>query len=170
MSVEQWTRLRRSDRAMPEDGIQAMLHRAPYGSLATSIDDQPFLHTSLFWYDQEQRRVYFHGAQQGRIHTNVMHNPRVCFSVAEIGRLLPADTAMGFSNEYASVILFGRARLAEEESEKRAALQGLLDKYFSHLRPGKDYRPMTAEEVGKTAVYAIEIEGWSGKQKWVDRD
>lgn len=153
---------------MPEDGIKALLHRASFGVLATSVDNQPFLHTSLFWYDEARRRIYFHGAREGRTHTNVMHNPRVCFSVAEIGRLLPADSAAEFSNEYASVILFGRARLAEEESEKRQALQGLLDKYFPQLRPGQDYLPMSAAEVAITAVYAIEIEGWSGKQKKVD--
>jgi len=95
----------------------------------------------------------------------VLANPRVCFTVAELGRLLPADTAMEFSNEFASVVVFGQARLVESEAEKRRALQALLDKYFPDLRPGADYRPMTEAELNATAVYAIEIEAWSGKQK-----
>jgi hypothetical protein len=41
----------------------------------------------------------------------------------------------------------------------------LLDKYFPDLRPSRDYRPITDEELAATAVYAIEIEAWSGKQK-----
>jgi nitroimidazol reductase NimA-like FMN-containing flavoprotein (pyridoxamine 5'-phosphate oxidase superfamily) len=85
--------------------------------------------------------------------------------VAEIGRLLPADTALEFSNEYASVIAFGRARLVEDDEEKRRGLQGLLDKYFPQLAPGRDYRPITEKEMARTSVFAIEIEGWSGKQK-----
>ncbi len=150
---------------MPEPAIEAMLERAPFGYTATAVDDQPFLHPSLFWYDGAARRLYFHTARQGRTRDNVLRNPRVCFSVAEMGRLLPAKTAMEFSNEYASVIVFGRARLVEDEAEKRHGLQGLLDKYFPDLVPGRDYRPITEDELAQTSVFAIEIEGWSGKQK-----
>ncbi len=149
---------------MPEPAIEAMLERAAFGYTAAAVDNQPFLHPSLFWYDASARRLYFHTARQGRTRENVLHNPRVCFSVAEMGRLLPADTAEGFSNEYASVIVFGRARLVEDEAEKRRGLQGLLDKYFPALVPGRDYRPITDDELARTSVFAIEIEGWSGKQ------
>ncbi len=148
-----------------EAEIEALLRRAPVGYLATAIGDQPFLHPSLFWYDAPQRRIYFHTAREGRTHDNVVANPRVAFSVAELGRLLPAKTALNFSNEYASVCLFGQARVVESDKEKHHGLQGLLDKYFPDLRPGEDYRAITDDEMGQTAVYAVEIEGWSGKQK-----
>jgi nitroimidazol reductase NimA-like FMN-containing flavoprotein (pyridoxamine 5'-phosphate oxidase superfamily) len=46
-------------------------------------------------------------------------------------------------------------------------LQGLLDKYFPDLRPDQDYRPITDAEMNQTAVYAIEIDAWSGKRKSV---
>lgn len=166
MTVEEWTRLRRSDRAMSDPAeIEALLHRAPFGFTATSIDDQPFLHSGLFWYDSSSRRIYFHTARLGRTRDNVLGNPRVCFAVAEIGRLFPAKTAMEFSNEYAGVCVFGRARLVDDEGEKRRGLQGLLDKYFPQLRPGVDYREITEEEMALTSVFAIEVDGWSGKRK-----
>jgi uncharacterized protein len=165
MNAESLVRLRRSDRALPDEGVRALLGRAAYGFTATAIDGQPFQHTSLFWYDDSARRIYLHGALQGRMITNVQANPRVCFTVAEMGRLLPATTAFNFSHEYCSVVAFGRARLVETEDEKRFALQALLDKYFPDLRPSRDYRPITDEELAATAVYAIEIEAWSGKQK-----
>ncbi len=170
MTTEELTSLRRADRAMPDEAaLRALLERSAFGFTATAVDGQPFQHTSLFWFDAASHRIYFHGARQGRMHANVLANPRVCFTVAEIGRLLPADTAMEFSNEYASVVVFGQARLVEGEDEKRHALQALLDKYFPDLRPERDYRPMTEAEVSTTAVYAIEIETWSGKQKVAPR-
>lgn len=167
MEAEALTRLRRSDRRMPEEGVRALLARAPYGCTATVADGQPFQHTTLFWYDDASRRVYFHGAKEGRTMANLSANPRVCFTVAEMGRLIPAATAMGFSNEYTSVVAFGRARLVESTDEKRLALQALLDKYFPGLRPERDYRPITDQELDATAVVAIEIQAWSGKQKKV---
>lgn len=165
MNAEDLTRLRRADRALPEAELRALLRRALYGHTATSVDEQPFQHTSLYWFDDATRRLYLHGARQGRMIANVQANPRVCFTVAEIGRFLPAQTAMDFSNEYTSVVVFGRGRLVQDDGEKRRALQALLDKYFPELRPERDYRPITPDELSATAVYAIEIDGWSGKQK-----
>jgi nitroimidazol reductase NimA-like FMN-containing flavoprotein (pyridoxamine 5'-phosphate oxidase superfamily) len=165
MNVEPLTRLRRAERALSDEAVRALLARAPYGFTATAVDGQPFQHASLFCYDNSTRRIYFHGARQGRMIANVQANPRVCFTVAEMGRLFPAATAMDFSNEYTSVVIFGRARLVESEGEKLVALQALLDKYFPDLKPGRDYRLITTEESNATAVYAIEIEAWSGKQK-----
>jgi nitroimidazol reductase NimA-like FMN-containing flavoprotein (pyridoxamine 5'-phosphate oxidase superfamily) len=166
MKAEDWARPRRMDRSIQSPAeIEALLQRAPFGYTATSIDNQPFLHVGLFWYDPAARRLYFHTALEGRTRDNVLANPRVCFGVAEIGRLLPADTALEFSNEYASVIAFGSARIVEDPEEKQRGLQGLLDKYFPDMAPGRDYRPITGQEMARTSVFAIEIEAWSGKQK-----
>ncbi len=46
----------------------------------------------------------------------------------------------------------------------------LLDKYAPHLTPGVDYRPTTDGELKRTAVYRIDVETWSGKQKEVTED
>jgi nitroimidazol reductase NimA-like FMN-containing flavoprotein (pyridoxamine 5'-phosphate oxidase superfamily) len=87
-----------------------------------------------------------------------------------MGRLLPADTAMNFSNEYQSVVVFGCARLLEDPREAERALQLLLDRYFPHLHPGQDYRPITESELNATAVFCLDIEEWSGKRKTVGKD
>lgn len=159
------SRIRRSDRAMPDDeAIRAFLNKATVGFIATSVDEQPFVLPNLFWYDGATRRIYFHTGRQGRMRHNVEHNPRVCLAAGELGRLLPAKTAIEFSNEYASVCVFGKARVVQEEDEQRYGLQGLLDKYFPQLKPGIDYRTITSDELAITSVYAIEIEEWSGKQ------
>jgi nitroimidazol reductase NimA-like FMN-containing flavoprotein (pyridoxamine 5'-phosphate oxidase superfamily) len=166
--IDERTRMRRSDRAVTDDAeIAAHLGRAKIGFVATCHDEQPYIHSNLFWFDTRSRTVYFHTALEGRTRQNIERNPRVCFTVAEMGRLLPAETAYEFSTEYASVCAFGTARLVQTDEEKRRALQGLLDKYFPDLQPGQDYRPMTSDEVDGTAVFAIEIDAWSGKRKSV---
>ena len=160
------TRLRRRDRAMTSDHeIEAMLREAQFGFIATSVNDQPYINPNLFWFDAANRRLYFHTATEGRTLSNVERNSLVCFSVAEMGKLLPADTAIEFSTEYASVIIFGEARVVKSDEEKRFGLQGLLDKYFPDLHAGEDYRPIISDELEQTAVYAIEIDAWSGKHK-----
>jgi len=147
--------------------LRVLLERSQFGTLATSLDSQPYQNINLFWFDAEHERIYFHTALEGRTRTNIEANPHVCFSVAEMGRLLPADTALEFSVEYASVITFGQARIVEDEQEAHSGLQGLLDKYFPDLKPGVHYRPIMDDELKQTAVYAIDIESMSGKRKAV---
>ena len=162
------SKIRRSDREIKDEGgILALLNIAKVCFIATSIDDQPFINSNLFWFDETQRRIYFHTAKEGRTRTNIEANPRVCFSIAEIGDLLPAKTAIEFSNEYRGVTVFGTARVVVEEDEGRHGLNGLLSKYFPDLVSGKDYAAITSEELKATSVFAIDIETWSGKAKVV---
>lgn len=162
--------VRRADRAVDDDGwIAAMLHHAPFAALATVHEGQPFINANLFVYDEAAHLIYMHTARIGRTRANVDAYERVCFSVSEMGRLLPADEALEFSVEYSGVAVFGRARIIEGAEAERA-LQLLLDKYFPHLKPGRDYRPIVPEELARTSVYRIEIESWSGKRKAVGDD
>lgn len=160
-----FTRMRRNDRAQDDAWIRSYLHRAPFGFLATQLNDQPFINSNLFVYDEAAHVIYVHTAREGRTRANIEGDERVCFSAAEMGRLLPADTALEMSVEYAGVVVFGRAAVVDDEAEARHGLQLLLDKYCPHLRPGRDYRPITADELARTSVYRIRIEQWSGKKK-----
>ncbi len=63
------------------------------------------------------------------------------------------------------MVVFGRANPVEDDAAKTYALQGLLDKYFPHLKPGSDYRSITQKELDVTAVFEIQISAMSGKQK-----
>jgi nitroimidazol reductase NimA-like FMN-containing flavoprotein (pyridoxamine 5'-phosphate oxidase superfamily) len=159
------------DRSIYDDAwITNFLELAGMATVATSQGDQPFLSTLLFAYDLEARAIYFHTARRGRVWENITANPRVCLTAAEMGRLLPADTALNFSVEYQSVVVFGTAHLVEESCEAERGLQLILDKYFPHLHPGQDYRPITETERSTTAVYRLDIEEWSGKRKAAGED
>jgi hypothetical protein len=178
--------VRRQDRAVEDEGwITAFLQRAPVGILATASDGQPFINSNLFVYDLAAHAIYLHTASAGRTRTNIEAGSvgpsgglrtdrpelaRVCFHVFEMGRLLPADTALEFSVEYGGVTIFGRGQVIDDPDEARHGLQLLLDKYFPHLHPGQDYRPITDDELGRTAVYRIHIDAWSGKRKAVDEE
>lgn len=162
--------LRRHDRARSDAWICEFMRRAPWGFLATASDGRPFLNSNLFVYVEEEHAIFLHTARTGRTPENMAAPTRVTFSAAVMGRLLPADTALEFSVEFAAVVAFGSGRVLEAEEEKRLALQRLLDKYAPHLRPGRDYRPITSDELRRTAVYRVDVEAWSGKEKAAPED
>jgi len=147
-----------------------MLHTAPTGVLATVADGQPFVNANLFVFDEVRHAVYLHTARHGHTRDLLEGDARVAFTVTELGRLLPADTALEFSTEYASVVLFGRGVVVSDPTEAESALQLLLDKYFADLTPGTDYQAITAEELKRTSVFRVDIEEWVGKRKQVEPD
>lgn len=89
----------------------------------------------------------------------------VALCLYEMGRFLPADEALEFGVEYASVVVFGQGKVVEDPAEAEAALTLLMEKYAPHLKAGQDYRPVTTEEILRTTVMRLDIEGWSGKEK-----
>jgi uncharacterized protein len=165
------SRIRRRDRGKDEIWVRAFMHRAPHGFLATVDDEgQPFLNANLFVYDEERHCIYLHTHRTGRTRENIEAADKVVFGAVAMGRLLPAAEALEFSVEYCGVTAFGRGQVVDDEDEAKAALQLLLDKYAPHLRPDRDYRATTDDELSRTAVYRIDVETWSGKQKEVEAD
>ena len=160
------TAVRRKDRAVDDDAwIVALLRRAPFAVMATVHDGQPFVNSNIFVYDEREHAIYMHSARTGRTPSNVATAERVCLSVSEMGRLLPADRAFNMSVEYAGAVIFGTARLLNDDSSQDAALELLVQKYFPHLAQGADYAAPSPDELARTAAYHIDIEEWSGKQK-----
>ena len=160
----------RKDRAKDDTWIRAYLKRVPFGTLATDYKGQPFIKPTLFVYEESEHAIYIHGALVGRMRTNLEINPFVSFCIAEMGRLLPADTAMEVGVEYASVVVFGRMEVLSDADEARRGLQLLLDRYFPKLKPGVDYREILPQELDITSVYRLKIDSWSGKEEHVRQD
>ena len=151
-----------------DDWIRAFLRTAKVGHIASSLNGQPFLNPSTFWFDEENHQIVFHSNVAGRVRSNLEDNPRVCFEASELGKLLPSNVALEFSLQYRSVIVFGTARLVTDETEARRVLYGLIHKYFPKMQAGREFREITDKELRHTSVYAIQIEEWSGKENWKD--
>jgi nitroimidazol reductase NimA-like FMN-containing flavoprotein (pyridoxamine 5'-phosphate oxidase superfamily) len=170
MTEETRTRMRRKDRGKDDAWIAAYLQTAGFGFLATVSEGQPFLNSNLFVYDPDRHAIYLHTNRTGRTESNLDEPVKVAFSTAAMGRLLPAPEALEFSVEYSGVVVFGTGQIVEDVEEAEAALQMILDRYAPHLERGRDYRPITPQEMKRTAVFRIDVEAWSGKEKFVEPD
>ena len=146
--------------------IIQFLHSALIGHVAHSQGDQPFVTPTNFWFDEAKHRIIFHSNIVGRTRDNLVRNPKVCMEASEFGRFLAANTALEFGIQYRSVMVFGLVDIIEDDQEKSELLYHLLKKYFPHMTAGKEYRPITQQELARTTVFAIQIEAWSGKENW----
>ena len=160
---------RRPENQRGEEWIRAFLGSAQVAHVASARDGQPFIHPTSFWFDEENHQIVFHSNIAGRLRSNLEADARVCLEVSELGNLLPANTALEFSLQYRSVMVFGRVRVVGEPEEARRLLYGLIGKYFPDMHPGREFRPITDKELRATSVYVLGIEAWSGKENWQDQ-
>src|SRR5699024_8196748 len=102
-------------------------------------------------------KIYFHSAMKGHKVDAIVRNEKVSFCVVEQDDIKPAE----FTTYFRSVIVFGRACILTDETEKRAALNLLADKYS----PGEpDLSDEIAKGFGHLLMVRIDIEHMTGKE------
>lgn len=156
----QLTVLRRDDREITDRAaIEAILHRAGVGRLGLAVDGQPYVVPLNYVY--YNGALYFHCADEGRKIEMLKANPRVCFEVDEHYGTVRSNKPVPHSSHYASVIVFGQARVLSDLHLKFEVLQALLDKYA----PGRHYRSMRLPEAQMATVVEINPEAMTGKAR-----
>lgn len=140
--------------------IHAILDEALIAHLGiVDRDGQPFVIPTL--HARSGDVVYCHGSTASRTLRTLAEGAPVCLTVSLLDGLVLARSAMHHSANYRSAVLVGRARLVDDEEEKRAALKAAVE----HIVPGRwdDVRAPTANELTATSVLAIPIEEASAK-------
>ena len=158
--------LRRKDRAVAdEEWIEQMLSTAPYATMGMNGDDYPHVNMNTFYYDRSERAIYFHTSREGATRMQVGEGTKVTLTISSMGRLLPARTATQMSVEYRTVMVRGSIGTVDDEAIATTKMQLFIEKYFTHLKLGSDYEPISGEEIRNIAVYRISIDAWIGKRK-----
>ncbi len=143
---------------MERGEMEALLERVLVGHLGLCVDGEPYVVPIGFVY--HDGRIYFHSYPRGRKIEAMRCNPRVCFQVEEVGRLLPGATPCKFSVEYRSVIIYGRVRFLEEAEERLKALRMLLRKYGA----SEAAETLSEEMLGDVLVGEITVEEMTGRR------
>jgi nitroimidazol reductase NimA-like FMN-containing flavoprotein (pyridoxamine 5'-phosphate oxidase superfamily) len=156
------TQMRRQDLAMDEARTQALLARAFCGRLATvGQDGAPYCTTMLFVSMHD--RILMHGGRtKGHLRSNIDHEPRACLAIDEPGSVFDygrfeCDSGMS----YASVLVFGRVRIVEEEAAKQKFFDALMAKYrTAETTRVRSFYP----RINHIILYALEVERLTGKE------
>jgi nitroimidazol reductase NimA-like FMN-containing flavoprotein (pyridoxamine 5'-phosphate oxidase superfamily) len=151
---------RRPQRAhYDEKTVFAILDAGVMAHVGYVIDGQPFVTPTAYW--REGRTLYWHGAAMSRMLETVGQGLPVCVTVSFLDGFIVGRSGFIHSLNYRSVMAFGRARLITDVAARREALNHFIDRLYAG-RPAK-LRPATDEEVGATAMVAMEIEEASAK-------
>lgn len=122
-------------------------------------ENQPFLLPHV--YALRDDKIYIHGSVGSFMLRALKKEIELCFSVTLLDGLVLARSAFHHSVNYRSVVVFGKAKLVEDEQEKTEALKALTE----HVVPGRweTVRPPNATELKQTMVLSIPLEEASAK-------
>lgn len=159
-------RQRRPEYSRDDEWICDFLRRGEIAHIGSVADGQPWVTSTIYYFDEAGHRLIFHSNIVGRLRANIEAHPGACAEISEWGRLLPSNAALEFSLQYRSVMVFGTAQILTDRQEQTDMLHQFIAKYFAELEHGKDYRPVTEKELKRVSVFALNIEAWSGKENW----
>ena len=118
--------MRRKKQALPPEECAAVLAQGTAGVLALSGDGgYPYAVPLSYAFDED--RLYFHCAKAGHKLDAIRQNNRASFCVIGQDQIVPEE----YTTYFRSVIVFGKIRILEDASEKRAAIEKLAVKYAS---------------------------------------
>ena len=150
--------IRKKKNEINTEEAKAILHHARRGVLAVHGDEgYPYAIPVNFLYDDQEQRIYFHGAHAGHKVDALRACDKVCFTVLsdEIIRGEPWAPYMQ------SVVVFGRCRLLKSGPEALALVKRLAMKYYPDERLADEEIAASGKAV---QVYEITIEHLSGKE------
>lgn len=105
-----------------------------------------------------EEKIYIHSAKKGHKIDLIRKSPKVYFCVIDKDTLVPEE----FTSYFRSVIVFGEARLVEDEKEKRRLIRLLSD----HFCPAEIHRRdrVIKRNWANLLVVEIRIDHISGKE------
>lgn len=164
---KQFDTVRRTDR---QETDTTFLHQLLANSISCTVaiatKEYPLIQATFFAFDKENNEVVFHFSKYGFSGQEIITGKNITISVYKYGKLYTAEKAVDFGGEYQSVIIYGKIRIVDNETEKMQAMKFFFDKFFSHI-PESDYKAFTVTEANPIHVVKVKIDKWIGKQHLV---
>ena len=149
--------MRRKKQALPIEECAAVLRRGSSGVLAV-LGDGGYPYAVPLSYVYDGKKIYFHCAKTGHKLDAIRRESKVSFCVIDLDQVQPEK----YTTCYRRVIAFGRARILEDEAEKRLALEKLAAKYSPEQTEGR--RLESEKELDAVCMVEIQIEHLTGKE------
>ncbi|MDR1051102.1 MAG: pyridoxamine 5'-phosphate oxidase family protein [Deltaproteobacteria bacterium] len=144
---------------LSDESVVKVLTNGRVGFLATTGEDGPYVIPVN--YVLLDGKIYLHGRKAGgQKLDNIRRDPRVCFSVAEVGGYRRGDAACKTSTIYNSVVGRGTARILPDGDPLAEAA---LLKFAEIFNPKLDRPSINPEKLAVTAVIELTVPEFTGK-------
>lgn len=149
--------MRRKRQLLSDKDCLDIIARGTSGVLAV-IGDEGYPYAVPLSYVYVDGKFYFHGAKSGHKLDAIRNNDKVSFCIIDKDQVVQEE----FTTYFRSLIVFGRARIMDDEEAIRFAIDKLADRYspdFKHLKQAAIDREYSA-----MAMIELEVEHMTGKE------
>ena len=140
--------------------IVSIIERSSVCRVAMCWQDEPYIIPMNFGYSENY--LYLHSAREGRKLGILQNNDQVCVEFDLDVKLVPSQKACKTSMKYKSVLIFGKAFILKDITEKRNALDIIMQHYYQHDSQSIFHYPEDVLE--KTIIIKVKIEKMTGKE------
>lgn len=148
--------MRRKKQLLSKEDTIDILNSCTSGVLGV-IGDDDYPYTVPVSYAFKDDKLFIHSAKQGHKIDSINRNDKVTFCVIDKDDVIQET----FTTHFRSVSIFGRARILTEDSDRRHALEYLIEKY------SPDYIKEGQQEIDKewdrVCLIEVKIEHMTGK-------
>lgn len=150
--------MRRKNQLLSKEETIAILQNGTSGILAVlGDDDYPYtIPINYFYHDN---KIYFHGAKSGHKIDAIKKHNKVSFCVIAHEEIVSEKLTTYFK----SAVAFGTARIVEDDTEKRNAIEKLTAKFASDQPEQKRSEEIT-KHFSVFSIIEMTIEHMTGKQ------
>ena len=118
--------MRRFKQQLSQEKCIEILTNEPHGVLSLISDTgYPYGFPITHWYDEKNGHIYFHGAKEGHKIDAIKNNPKVSISIIDQEDVIEEELTTYFR----SIILFGKAKILQDDDEIYQAVNALGLKY-----------------------------------------
>lgn len=155
--MEEFRKMRRFKQEISREECIQVLKESPRGVMAFhGENDYPYAIPLNQFYDEEDGKLYFHGAMQGLKLDLLSKNNKVCFTILDSGFKKDGEWAWNIR----SVVCLGRVEVVEDRGKAIEQCRKLAEKFY----PTAESIEEVIERSGtRTNVLSMKIDKMSGK-------
>ncbi|MBR1736895.1 MAG: pyridoxamine 5'-phosphate oxidase family protein [Firmicutes bacterium] len=149
--------MRRKNQEVSKEECIRLLKSERRGVLAVIGDhDYPYAVPVNFYSDEDDKRIYIHGAKEGHKIDSIRNCEKVCFTVYDEGTKKDGDWAYYVT----SVIVMGKAELVEDDKLTYDKTKAIGLKYYPNK---EDVDKELEKHISRVQLISVNIEHISGK-------
>jgi nitroimidazol reductase NimA-like FMN-containing flavoprotein (pyridoxamine 5'-phosphate oxidase superfamily) len=149
--------MRRKKQVLSKEESIEILVKGTSGVLAV-YGDEGYPYAVPLSYVYQDSKIFFHCAKSGHKLDAIERNSKVSFCVIDQDKVVPEE----YTSYFRSVIVFGNARILEDETEKRSALERLAARYSPDQVQGRQQE--IESQFKQVCMIELSIDHMSGKE------
>jgi nitroimidazol reductase NimA-like FMN-containing flavoprotein (pyridoxamine 5'-phosphate oxidase superfamily) len=153
--------MNRKEKEIKDPGeLRSILKRGKYTTLSLCRQNEPYVVTMNYGYDEEKNTLYFHCAQNGLKLNFIRTNPQVCGTVIEDHGYLEGQC----DHAYRTVVFWGKIHIVDDPKGKNHALLMLLNHLEKDPEPIRKRTFSDDKALKRVGILRLNIEDITGKQ------